>query len=176
MIETERLVLRRWEDRDRATFYAHCADPEVMRYFPALLTPAEVDAAIERQNGFHATHGYCFWVVEERTSGAMLGFCGLKPGAEGTPLEGAVEIGWRFGTAHWGRGFAREAALASLDWGFANIDVARIGAITVAANTRSWGLMERIGMTRSWHEDFDHPAVADDSPLKRHITYWIDRP
>lgn len=176
MIDTERLVLRRWHDRDRETFYAHCADPDVMRYFPALLSREEVDAAIARQDGYMASHGFCFWVAEDRSSGQMLGFCGLKPGAEGTPLEGSVEIGWRFGKEHWGRGYAREAAEASLAWGFANLPVERIGAITVVANTRSWGLMERIGMTRSRQEDFGHPSVADDSPLKRHITYWKTRP
>lgn len=176
MIDTERLVLRRWQDRDRETFYAHCADPEVMRHFPALLTREEVDAAIARQDGFFTRHGYCFWVVEERASGRMLGFCGLKPGAEGTPLEGEVEIGWRFGKEHWGRGFAKEAALASLDWGFANLPVARIGAITAPANMRSRGLMERLGMVRAPDQDFDHPAVPDDSPLKRHITCWKQRP
>lgn len=176
MIDTERLVLRRWQERDRTTFYAHCSDPEVMRYFPALMTREDVDAAIARQDGFADTHGYCFWVVEERASGQMLGFCGLKPGAEGTPLEGAVEIGWRFGKEHWGKGFAKEAALASLEWGFTNLPVARIGAITSPPNTRSWGLMERLGMVRAFDQDFDHPAVSDESRLKRHITYWKTRP
>ncbi|WP_230769847.1 GNAT family N-acetyltransferase [Sphingomonas sp. Leaf4] len=176
MIATERLVLRRWEDRDRPIFYSHCADLEVMRYFPAPMTPAEVDAAIDRQDGYQATHGYCFWVVEARATATMIGFCGLKPGAEDTPLEGGVEIGWRFGKEYWGQGLAREAAMASLDWGFANLGVDRIGAITAATNIRSWGLMERLGMVRSRPEDFDHPAVPDDSPLKRHITYWKTRP
>lgn len=175
MIDTQRLVLRRWQERDRATFYVHCSDPEVMRYFPALMTREEVDAAIARQDGFADLHGYCFWVVEDRASGQMLGFCGLKPGAEGTPLEGEVEIGWRFGKEHWGKGFAREAAQASLEWGFANLPVDRIGAITSPPNTRSWGLMERLGMVRDAAGDFDHPAVPDDSRLKRHITYWKQR-
>jgi RimJ/RimL family protein N-acetyltransferase len=176
MIATERLLLRRWEERDRPVFYAHCADPEVMRYFPATMTPTEVDETIDRQNGFHDEYGYCFWAVEERASGAMLGFCGLKPGAEGTPLENEVEIGWRFGRRYWGQGFAREAALASLDWGFVNLGIDRIGAITVPANVRSWGLMERVGMVRAVNQDFDHPVIADTSPLKRHITYWKTRP
>ncbi len=175
MIDTERLVLRRWEDRDRPIFYRHCADPEVMRHFPATLTPPEVDAAIARQDGFQASHGYCFWVVEAKDSGDMIGFCGLKPGAEGTPLEGGVEIGWRFGREHWGRGLATEAAIASLDWGFAHVPVDRIGAITAATNSRSWRLMERIGMVRAPDQDFDHPAVPDDSPLRRHLTYWKAR-
>lgn len=176
MIDTERLILRRWQDRDRETFYAHCADPEVMRYFPALMTRAEVDAALARQDGYVTTHGYCFWVVEARASGRMVGFCGLKPGAEGTPVEGAVEIGWRFGKEYWGQGFAREAAQASLDWGFNHLPATRIGAITTEGNARSRALMERIGMVHAPDQDFDHPTVADDSPLKRHVTYWKPRP
>ena len=49
-----------------------------------------------------------------RDDGVLLGFCGLKPGAPGTPIDGEVEIGWRFGHACWGQGYAREAAAASL--------------------------------------------------------------
>lgn len=176
MIGTERLILRRWEDRDRPIFYAHCADPDVMAYFPALQTPAEVDAAIARQQSFHDAHGYCFWVAEYRATGTMIGFCGLKPGAEDTPLEGAVEIGWRFGKPHWGHGLAREAAEASMAWGFANLPVARIGAITGAGNARSWRLMERLGMVRDPDGDFDHGQFTADSPLRHHITYWKSRP
>ena len=57
-----------------------------------------------------------------------------------------------------------------------NLDVPRITAITVPANTASWGLMERLGMVRDQGADFDHPRVPDDSPLKRHIVYRIARP
>lgn len=175
MIRTGRLSLRRWEDRDRAAFHAHCSDPEVMRYLGPLMSRAEVDEALDRQNRFLDTHGYCFWAVERVSDGAMLGFCGLKPGPEGTPIEGQVEIGWRFGRDHWGQGYAREAAVASLDWAWANTDAAVIGAITNLANVRSWGLMERIGMTRAFDDDFDHPKVPDGSELKRCIIYRIER-
>ncbi|MGK6320133.1 GNAT family N-acetyltransferase [Sphingomonas sp. DT-204] len=176
MIETGRLILRRWRDDDRPAFHAHCSDPDVMRYLGPPLTRAETDAALDRQNGYLESHGYCFWAVERRADGALLGFCGLKPGAPGTPIEGMVEIGWRFGRAFWGQGYAREAAVASLDWGWANLDASHIVAITVLANERSWGLMERLGMQRVADGDFDHPTVPDDSPLKRHITYSIARP
>ncbi|MFZ5747839.1 MAG: GNAT family N-acetyltransferase [Pseudomonadota bacterium] len=176
MIETERLVLRRWEDRDRAGFHAHCSDPRVMEFLGPLMSRAEVDAALERQNGFLDSHGYCFWAVERRADGALLGFCGLKPGPAHTPLEGEVEIGWRMGYEYWGRGYAHEAAQASLEWGWWQLDVARIGAITVEANVRSWRLMERLGMIRSVADDFDHPAVPVESPLRRHITYFRARP
>lgn len=176
VVETERLVLRAWREQDAEPFRVMCTDPEVMAYLGPPLSRADVEAAIIRQNGFQAAHGYCFWAVERRTDGAMLGFCGLKPGPEGTPLHQRIEIGWRLRRDAWGQGFAREAAQASLDWGFANIASAPadgIWAMTVMANSRSWGLMERLGMTRRADLDFDHPALAADDPLLRHITYSI---
>jgi RimJ/RimL family protein N-acetyltransferase len=176
MIETARLILRRWTDADRPVFHAHCSDPEVMRYLGPRQTRAETDAALDRQNGYIESHGYGFWAVERRDDGVLLGFCGLKPGAPATPIADDVEIGWRFGSAHWGLGYAREAAEASLAWGWRNTDAPSIAAITVAANGRSWGLMERLGMSRVEGGDFDHPAVPDGSPLKRHIIYRIARP
>ena len=174
MIETERLILRRWEDRDRAPFHAMCSDPAVMEHLGPLLTREEADAAIDRQNGLVDSHGYCFWAVERREDGAFLGFCGLKPGAEDTPIEGDIEIGWRLARDHWGSGYAREAAQASLDWGWANLDAPAIAAITTPGNVRSWGLMERLGMARVAEDDFDHPKAPDW--LKAHITYRIARP
>jgi len=76
----------------------------------------------------------------------------------------------------WGQGYAREAAEASLAWGWANLDCARIVAITVPANKRSWGLMERLGMSRRPELDFGHTLFPKGHPLHRHITYAIGRP
>lgn len=174
MIETERLILRRWEERDRPVFHACCSDPRVMEHLGALQTRAETDAAIDRQNRILDAHGHCFWAVERREDGTFLGFCGLKPGAEDTPIEGEIEIGWRFVHAHWGRGYAREAAQASLDWGWANLDASAIAAITTVGNARSWGLMERLGMVRAPEDDFDHPKAPEW--LRAHVTYRIARP
>ena len=174
MIETGRLILRRWEDRDRPVFHAMCSDPRVMEFLGPLMDRDEVDAAIDRQNGFYDRLGYCFWAVERKADGALAGFCGLKPGAEGTPIEDEIEIGWRLGHAFWGEGYAREAAQASLSWSWANLGVDRIAAITTLNNTRSWGLMERLGMVRAFADDFDHPNASEH--LKAHITYRIARP
>ncbi len=79
VIATERLVLRSWRQEDADPFLAMCTDPEVMAYLGPPLGRTDVEAAIVRQNGFQASHGYCFWAVERRADGAMLGFCGLKP-------------------------------------------------------------------------------------------------
>ena len=58
-----------------------------------------------------------------------------------------------------------------LAWAWAHTERARLVAITTPGNTRSWGLMERLGMTRRADGDFDHPALAEGDPLRRHLTY-----
>ncbi len=174
MIETERLIVRIWRDADRQPFHALCNDPHVMEFLGPPQTREETDAAIDRQNGFAASLGYCFWAVERREDGAFLGFCGMKPGPEGTPTEGEMEIGWRLGAEHWGQGYAREAAQACLDWAWASTGAATIAAITVIENVRSWGLMERLGMIRDPSQDFVHPQAPPH--LGPHITYRIARP
>jgi RimJ/RimL family protein N-acetyltransferase len=176
MIETERLVLRPWREADLLPFHLLCSDPEVMRYLGPFPGRAEVARAIARQQAFAQAVGFCFWPVERKADGLFLGFCGLKPGAVGTPIERDVEIGWRLRADCWGKGYAREAAQASLDWAWANLDRAAVAAITVPDNRRSWGLMERLGMRRDPLEDFDHPDLADSDPLRRHIVYRIRRP
>lgn len=176
MIETERLILRAWRDSDVAAFHAMCNDPDVMRYLGPPLSLTDAQEAADRQNGFIASHGYCFWALERKQDGAFLGFCGMKPGPEGTPIRDEMEIGWRLARPHWGQGYAREAAEASIAWGWTNTTVPEVAAMTVIANSSSWGLMERLGMVRDCDSDFDHPAVAEGDPLRRHILYRIARP
>lgn len=176
VIETERLILRSWSVADVAALHAICSDPRVMTYLGDAQSEDEIRAAIDRQNGFQSAHGHCFWAMERKTDGAMIGFCGLKPGPAGTPLEGRIEIGWRLAAHAWQQGYAGEAARASLDWGWAHLAVPSIWAITVPDNSRSRLLMDRIGMSRHEELDFDHPALPPGHRLRRHVTYSIGRP
>ena len=175
-IPTPRLVLRGWRETDFDALFSLCSDVRVMEFLGPVSSEADVRAMIERLRTCQADNGYCFWAVERREDGAVLGFCGLKPGQAGTPIEGMVEIGWRLAADAWGQGYAREAAQASLDWGWANLDADAIWAITTPANVRSWGLMERLGMRRHADLDFAFPGVAPDSPLSQCIIYSIGRP
>jgi RimJ/RimL family protein N-acetyltransferase len=175
VIETERLILRGWRDEDRAPFAEMGRSAAVMAHLGPAMTAAQSDAAVARMQACQRDHGYCFWALERRDDGRFLGFCGIKPGTVG-PLVGEIEIGWRLREEAWGRGYAREAAFASLAWGWANLDAARIMAITTPANTASWGLMERLGMTRRAELDFGHPDMPHGHPLHDHITYAIARP
>ena len=174
MIETGRLILRPWREEDFAPFHAMGQDPEVMRFLGPLATAEQARSAYERMTACQREHGFCFWAVERKGTRAFIGFCGLKPGKP--PIEGEVEIGWRLARPFWGQGHALEAAKASLGWGWANLDVPRIMASTVPANIASWGLMERLGMTRHPEEEFEHPNLAPGDPLRLHILYRIARP
>ena len=176
MIQTERLILRGWRDDDAALHHAMCADPAVMAYLGPAPTPAESAAVVARQKAMFADYGACFWALERRDTGAFIGWCGIKPGPVGTPIEEKPEIGWSLIQSEWGRGYAREVAEASLVWGWHELNVPTVWAITVPANTASRGLMERLGMTRVVDGDFDHPKLAENDRLRRHILYRIDRP
>jgi RimJ/RimL family protein N-acetyltransferase len=175
--ETERLVLRTWEPEDRAQYARHLNTEAVTRNVGGLQSDEEMAAAFERIDGYQRDHGHTFWALERKSDGAFLGFCGLKvANVPGTPVDGEVEIGWRLREDAWGHGYAREAAEASLDWAWANLDRDRVVSFTIPANTASWGLMERLGMTRRSDLDFAHPSFAADHPLSAHITYVIERP
>jgi len=176
MITTDRLILRPADDRDLPTFRAHDADPRVMVYLGPLRSAADSDAVRHRHRRYRESAGYGFLAVERRADGVVLGFCGLKPGAPDTPIAGEVEIGWSFGADHWGQGYAFEAAQASLDWGWAHLDVPAIAAITTAANAPSRKLMDRLGMRHVPEDDFERPVVSADSPLRPHVVYRIARP
>ena len=85
----------------------------------------------------------------------------------------AVEIGWRLAPAHWGKGYATEAAKAAVRFGFEDLNLDQIVSFTVAANKSSWSVMERLGMTRDPAEDFDHPRLPKGHTLRRHVLYRL---
>ena len=177
MIETARLILRSWRAEDRAPFAAMSACPIVMACLGGPLSEEQVDAAIARAHASEAANGYCFWAMERKSDGAFFGRCGLQVTREThVPIAGEIEIGWRLRQDMWGQGYAREAALATLRWAWARGDIDRVIAMTVPTNRRSWGLMERIGMTRRPALDFGHSEIPENHPLYRHLVYAVERP
>ncbi len=155
VIETDRLRLRDWRAADVAPFAACTNTPNVMRWLGGVKTDAEMAELIAKLGRWQAERGFTFWAVERKDDAALLGFCGLKiADTPGSPIEGDPEIGWRLREDAWGQGYAREAAAASLDFAFATLGLPHVVAITFIENVASWGLMERLGMTR--RTDLDH--------------------
>jgi RimJ/RimL family protein N-acetyltransferase len=154
--ETDRLRLRDWTDADEVTFYEVMNTPAVMRHLGGVQTREEWRTAYDRIRGFSRDFGHTFWILEDKVTGELQGFCGIKrvnaPGAGS--LTGQHEIGWRLRESAWGRGIAKEAAIASLDLAFGRYEARSVIAITVADNLPSQGLMNRLGMTRRSDLDF----------------------
>lgn len=147
-----------------------------MRFLGGVMDDEKQGVARERLQSYQADHGFTFWAMERKAdggnmSGEILGFCGLKRcNQEGAPI-GDVEIGWRLREDAWGKGYAREAAIATRDAAFVQFDAPHIVSLTVPENEASWGLMRRIGMTRRKDLDF---ACEDFGGLEI-IAYALSR-
>ncbi len=168
---TTRLHLRTWRDEDLPVFAAMNADPNVMEFFPKTLDRSESDALATRIRDGLARRGFGLWAVEVPGVAGFIGFVGLSVPAFEAHFTPCVEIGWRLAREHWGRGYATEAARAVLEFGFQDLALDEIVSFTVPANLRSRRVMERIGMTHSPADDYDHPLLPEGHPLRRHVLY-----
>jgi RimJ/RimL family protein N-acetyltransferase len=169
-LHTSRLLLRGWCDEDIAPFVEMSADPHVMEYLP----PAE-EAWVARARAHWDEHGFGQWVVEIPGAASFIGVVGLSMISYEAHFTPAVDVAWRLAPAYWGRGYATEAARAALDYGFDELGLDEIVALTVPANQRSRRVMERLGMMRSPADDFDHPRLPE-GPLRRHVLYRLSNP
>lgn len=173
-ILTDRLTLAPWTEADLPDVAALNADPEVMRHFPSVLTPAETAEHVGRWADRLARSGFGMLCARERAGGAFVGIIG----AQWIPYEAdfgpAVEIGWRLARRHWGKGYATEGGAASAARVFALTDQPRVIAVTTLPNTASMAVMRRIGMREIGR--FSHPLVPADSPLNPHVLYGLERP
>lgn len=176
-LETSRLLLRPWEDRDRTAFAAINADTEVRRYyFPSILSRAQSDELIDRCAEHLDRYGFGFVAIERRDDGGLVGGLGLsKPGPE-VPGAPEMEIGWILGRANWRRGYAIEAASACLAHAWSALQAKEVVAYTSTINTPSRQLMEKLGMTRSSADDFDDSTVPEGNALRPHVLYRIGNP
>lgn len=175
-LRTRRLILRPWRDTDLAPFAALNADPEVRRFFPGTLDRAQSDASVARHRAHFDRYGFGFWAIEAVGIAPFIGFAGLLHVAFEAPFTPAVETGWRLASAHWGNGYATEAAQAAQDHGFGPLNLAEIVAFAVPGNIASRRVMEHVGMTHDPDGDFDHPAVPVGSPVRRQVLYRAKPP
>ena len=174
-LATDRLLLRQWRPEDLDPFAALGADPEVMRYFPSTHDRERSEEVAREFASAIDELGWGFWAVEVRHGAPFIGFVGLgEPGFEAHFMP-AVEVGWRLAREHWGQGYATEAARAAVEFGFDQLGLDEIVAMSAPANARSRRVMERLGMTHDPADDFDHPRLPP-GPLKRHVLYRLARP
>lgn len=150
------------------------ADPKVMRYFPALLSPQQSLRMTDRYESLIGERGWGFWALELKQTGDFMGFVGLHIPAADLPFKPCVEVGWRLAAKFWGKGYATEAASASLDAGFTKLGLQEIVSFTAVVNLRSQAVMERLGMLRD-DVTFAHPNLPVGSELREHCLYRTTR-
>lgn len=175
-LRTERLLLRGWRPSDRAPFAALNGDPVAMEHFPRAMTREASDAFADHIAARLDQRGWGLWAVEVPGEADFIGFVGLNEATFPAAFTPAVEVGWRLGREHWGRGYATEAARASVADGFERLGLAEIVSFTTPANRRSRSVMEKLGMRRDPADDFDHPSIEVGHPMRRHVLYRLPRP
>jgi RimJ/RimL family protein N-acetyltransferase len=156
-------------------FAAMNCDPRVMEFFPKLYSKDESDTSAAKFAQHICDRGFGLWAVEIPGESTFIGFVGLATTVFDAPFTPREEIGWRIAYEYWGRGYAVEAATAALNDVFARFDFKEIVSYTAVPNLRSRRVMEKLGMTHSPSEDFDHPMVDIGHPLRRHVLYRLSR-
>lgn len=172
-LRTERLRLRRFRPEDLEPFAALNADPRVMEHLVRTLSRDESFALAARIEAHFETHGFGLFAVEVVAEAAFAGFVGLAVPSFEARFTPCVEIGWRLAARYQGRGYATEGARAALRLGFERIGLDEIVSFTVPANLASRRVMEKLGMTSRCADDFEHPALPDGHPLRRHVLYRL---
>jgi RimJ/RimL family protein N-acetyltransferase len=168
-LETERLIMRRWREPDRAPFAELNADPETMRFFPNTLDRAASDAMIEAIEARFDRQGFGFWALEVASTGTFIGFTGLNPLPDGVPGVGGLEVGWRLARHAWHHGYATEAARAALSVAFDGLGLPEVWSMTAVLNGPSVAVMRRLGLTEAAR--FDHPRIPPGDPLRPQVAY-----
>jgi RimJ/RimL family protein N-acetyltransferase len=170
-LASERLLMRPWRPEDRAQFAALNADPRVTATLAGPMTTEASNALADRIATHIETHGWGLWALEIPGKADFIGFAGLSRPSFEAPFTPCVEIGWRLAYEHWGHGYATEAGRVALSFGFTVLDLPEIVSFTTVTNQRSRDVMDRIGLSYDPTADFDHPMLAADHPLLRHVLY-----
>ena len=150
-IESERLILRRFEDSDVTPFVAYRKDPEVARYQSWDPCDEQEAKAIIRETGAARVGVPGEWfgfAIESKEAGTLIGDCALRID-EHEPYR--AEVGFTLAREYQGRGFASEAVAHVLDYAFGTLGLHRIIAIADCRNAPSVALLERLGMRREGH-------------------------
>lgn len=147
-VQTDRLDLRRFHQGDLDELAEVFAHREVWQFpYGRGFTRAETQVFLDLQIGEWETLGFGCWAARTLEHGRLVGYVGLSVPTFLPEILPAVEVGWRFAPAAWGRGFATEGAAAALDHAFGTLKLDRVCSVPQADNPPSAAVAERLGMT-----------------------------
>ena len=165
ILETDRLLLREYVEEDAEAFFKLNTDPEVLRFVPdkALLNVEQArQILIDHPIADYRKHGFGRGACILKSTGEQIGFAGLKYLEE----LGEVDVAYRLLPTHWGQGFATEAALASVRYGFADLGLKRIIGLAMPENIASVRVLEKAGLRYTetvtfWEHQFSKYVVIN---------------
>jgi len=176
VLTTARLRLRTWRAEDLEPYASLNADPRVREFFPSVQTHQESADSMEYIRDHFQRRGFGLWAVELIGGAPFIGFIVLSVPSFDAPFTPCVELGYRLAFEYWGHGCATEGARAAVAFGFATVGLHEIVAMTAVGNERSRRVMKRLGMSHNPADDFDHPDIVGDHPLRRHVLYRLAGP
>ena len=170
VLETDRLIIRRFGENDLEPWLTHLNTPEVRAHLGGVVSAEEMAERFARQRDSWDDDKGGWLAIERKADGEFLGYCGFGPiTAEAAPadLQGTTEIGWTLRADCWGQGYATEAARAVLALVFERFGSPEVFSQTSEANCGSWRVMERLGMERAEALDYEDPAYPpEENPTK----------
>lgn len=168
-LETERLILRKLEETDVERMFLLDSNPEVMKYIgvPVLTEQSESLAVIRMIQKQYKENGTGRLAVIEKETGLLIGWSGLKLLTEETNgYKNVLDLGYRYLPEFWGKGYAMEAAIASLELGFNEMNAKVIYAYAHAENDGSNYILKKLGFEKT--SEFTEPdGVCNWYELRR---------
>jgi ribosomal-protein-alanine N-acetyltransferase len=166
ILETPRLLVRKWVPDDWKRFRALFTDPRVMQYIGdgQPWSDSRIRHWVEESIEAEKTRGWVLWPLVHLEDSEVIGFCGFWTG-----FPPDVEMGWRLLPEYWGQGLMTEVAKALMDFGFASYHFDRLIAVAQPENRASIRVMEKIGMAferRFKHFGIDVVSYARDNPTR----------
>ncbi len=144
--QSQRIILRTWQPRDRTEAYKFYADPEVSKFIgdgQPLQSLERIEVLLNRFNLHQDQFGFSPWAVVDASSDQVIGICGLHTFNE----MKEAELGFRLNQSHWGKGFATEAIQLSLEYAFKNLALRFVSAVTDPENFATQKVLLKSGFS-----------------------------
>jgi [ribosomal protein S5]-alanine N-acetyltransferase len=157
-IETPRLILREFVRSDLQALASIFVDPLAMKFSTmGVYSTAQTEKAIDRFINSYKQFGFGFWAITLKERDLLIGYCGLA--IDRIDNRDEPEIGYRLDSKFWGKGFATEAASASIHYGFDSIELPYILGAAQRQNVASIRVLEKLGMK------FDRETIFREVPM-----------
>ncbi len=173
ILETERLLHRRLEEKDVETIINFRSDADVSKFIGGEKAQSREfnESRMEFYLDCWEKYGFGFAMMIIKETGEEIGWSGLQP----LEKTGEIEVGYGFIKKYWKQGFGFETAQGWLKYGFENTELDKIVAVAAPENFGSWRIMEKCGMTRDGiarHYDSDvfHYTIKRDDYFRNKKT------